>query len=120
MKNLYTVQNATRVELFGNLGDDEVGAFNMRSCRTGEQMNVIAASGMGWDHVSVTCRARCPTWEEMEQVKHEFFEPGETAMQLHVPPVDHINQHPYCLHLWRPHGDVGQIPRPPAELVGHA
>jgi hypothetical protein len=36
-------------------------------------------------------------------------------MQLHVPVSDHINRHPYTLHLWRPH--ALEIPRPPAEFV---
>ena len=52
----------------------------------------------------------------MEQVKRLFFRDDETAMQLHVQPADHINCHPHCLHLWRPHGV--EIPRPPAFMVG--
>lgn len=77
---------------------------------------VIASWVEGWDHVSVSRRDRCPTWEEMERVKRAFFRDDETAMQLHVPPRDHINIHPYCLHLWRPHG--APIPMPPKEMVG--
>lgn len=76
---------------------------------------VIASCGLGWDHVSVSLRNRCPTWEEMEIVKHLFFLPLETAMQLHVPRANHINFHPYALHLWRP--QHASIPRPPKELV---
>ncbi len=69
-----------------------------------------------WDHVSISTAARCPTWAEMEQIKRLFFEDHETAMQLHVPPADHINNHPYCLHLWRP--THMEIPRPPGIMVG--
>jgi hypothetical protein len=69
-----------------------------------------------WDHVSVSTATRCPTWEEMEFIKRLFFERDETAMQLHVPARDHINNHPYCLHLWRPLDQP--IPRPPAIMVG--
>jgi len=80
-------------------------------------VRVIATTHDGWDHVSVTVNAdRCPTWAEMEAVKRTFFKDDETAMQLHVPPVDHINIHPYCLHLWRPN-DGREIPRPPASLI---
>jgi hypothetical protein len=32
-----------------------------------------------------------------------------------VPIVEHINCHPYCLHLWRPHNV--EIPRPPSWMV---
>jgi hypothetical protein len=70
-----------------------------------------------WDHLSVSTQSRCPTWEELEFVKRLFFKPDECAMQLHVPPRDHVNNHPYCLHIWRPI-DV-EIPRPPAIMVGH-
>lgn len=76
---------------------------------------VIASWQGGWDHVSVSHQSRPPTWSEMEFIKRRFFRDNETAMQLHVPPADHINRHPNCLHLWRPH--KGEIPTPPPEFV---
>lgn len=79
-------------------------------------LRVIASRGLGWDHVSVSLSNRTPTWDEMEFVKRLFFERDEVAMQLHVPPREHVNNHPYCLHLWRP--QAGEIPRPPADMVG--
>ena len=51
----------------------------------------------------------------MEFVKRKFFEDNETAMQLHVAIADHINMHPYTLHLWRPHN--AEIPMPPKDAV---
>lgn len=45
---------------------------------------------------------RCPTWEEMCQVKDLFWDDEDVVMQFHVPSKDHVNNHPYCLHLWRP------------------
>lgn len=78
-------------------------------------LGIIASWVDGWDHVSVSRKDRCPTWDEMETVKRLFFTDDETAMQLHVPPSDHINVHPYCLHLWRPHGAA--IPMPPQGMV---
>lgn len=84
--------------------------------RYGVELRVIAGSGDGWDHVSVSTNLpRTPSWAEMEHVKRLFFEDHETAMQLHVPPADHLSHHDYVLHLWRPH-DV-DIPRPPADMV---
>ena len=97
------------------LGDDTCGAFMVPN-GNGQNLRVIAASGMGWDHVSVSLQDRCPTWDEMELVKRLFFKPTETAMQLHVPPSEHVNVHPHCLHLWRPLR--GEIPRPPSIMVG--
>ena len=79
-------------------------------------LNVIASSGEGWDHVSVSLLHRAPSWDEMSFIYLAFFEPHEGAMQLHVPAADHINVHPYCLHLWRPQG--APLPRPPGWMVG--
>jgi len=99
----------------GGPGDDFGGAFIVPSNVNKEPLRVIAAVGGGWDHVSVSLENRCPIWMEMEWIKRLFFKDDETAMQLHVPPADHISCHPYCLHLWRPHRS--KIPRPPAIMV---
>ena len=104
------------VAFYGWDGDETCGAFALRSIIDGGQLTVIASSGEGWDHVSVSRPTRCPNWPEMEQVKRLFFREEETAMQLHVPPSDHVNNHPYTLHLWRPLDQ--EIPRPPSIMVG--
>lgn len=77
---------------------------------------VIASWGAGWDHVSASLPRRCPTWDEMCQIKSMFFEPEEPVMQLHPPRSRYVNNHPYCLHLWRPQHEI--IPLPPEILVG--
>jgi hypothetical protein len=92
------------------------GCFVMPSPTDGLPLRIIAATGLGWDHVSVSRVERCPDWYELEHVKRTFFWPHETAMQLHVPPAEHINNHPHCLHLWRPTNV--EIPRPPGAMVG--
>jgi hypothetical protein len=76
---------------------------------------ILFSNGEGWEHVSVSHKDRCPTWEEMEWVKREFWSDSDTVMQLHVPPSEHISCHPNCLHLWRPL--AAEIPRPPAYMV---
>lgn len=100
---------------YGSAGDDKTGVFLVKS-DYGDMMRVIASSGMGWDHVSVSLQNRCPEWKEMEQVKRLFFNTHEVCMQLHVAAKDHINVHPYCLHLWRPL--TQEIPLPPSIMVG--
>ncbi len=84
----------------------------------GYRLLVIATCGEAWEHVSVSVpgQKRCPTWEEMSFVKDFFWSDAETVMQLHVPHALYINDHPYCLHLWKPLEAV--VPVPPAELVG--
>jgi hypothetical protein len=101
---------------FGSFGDDTCGVFDLPSPATGARLMCIASSGGGWDHVSISLPNRTPNWREMELVKRTFFRDDETAMQLHVPPKDHISIHPNCLHLWRPN-DGREIPLPPAEFV---
>jgi hypothetical protein len=100
------------------MGNDYNGFFIYWSSYNENQrteLHVVAGCGNGWDHVSVSTRARCPVWHEMEQIKRLFFEEHETAFQLHVAVKNHISIHPYTLHLWRPHDHP--IPLPPHYMV---
>jgi hypothetical protein len=96
-------------------GDGTCGAFQVPSPIDKAPMTVVASSGDGWDHVSVSRTNRCPNWPELEHVRKLFFRDDETVMQLHVPGKDHINLHPNCLHLWRPQN--AEIPLPPKFMV---
>jgi hypothetical protein len=86
-------------------------------------MRVIASTGKGqkdpawrWDHVSVSRSDRCPTWEEMDFIKRLFFLPDEICFELHPAEAEHISNHPYCLHIWRPLD--AKIPLPHPMMVG--
>lgn len=70
-----------------------------------------------WEHVSVSLPNRCPTWEEMCWVKSLFWDDEEPVMQLHPPRSQWVNNHAYCLHLWRPCDEP--IPLPPDLYVGN-
>lgn len=78
-------------------------------------MTIVISDGEEWDHISVSCIDRCPTWDEMESIKRSFFSVTDCVMQLHPPLEDYKNHHPFCLHMWRPHKH--QIPRPPNHMV---
>lgn len=112
----YRDKSTRVIQMFGGIGDYGRGFFWVPSVIDRFEMKVMASDRKGWDHVSVSRKNRCPNWPEMCQIKDLFFEPEETVMQLHVPHEDHVNNHNYCLHLWRPHIEV--IPRPPSILVG--
>lgn len=99
-------------EQFGNDG----GLFRVTSPVDGKTLTVIASFGGGWDHVSVSHPKRIPNWLEMSYIKRVFFDAHETVMELHPPESEYINNHPRCLHLWRPHGV--EIPCPPTWMVG--
>lgn len=122
MRNLhlldaYRVTDKRRLRLYsGWAGDDTCGVFDVPSPIDGGMLLVVASAGAGWDHVSVSRPNRCPNWPEMSHIYGLFFRPHQTVMQLHVPASEHINCHPYCLHLWRPHNV--EIPRPPGWMVG--
>ena len=103
------------MRLYGCEGNDKCGIFRIRYPGSGADLGVIASSGEGWDHVSVSLPDRVPSYEEMRFIAMVFFKEDEYAMQLHVPSRTHVNVHPYCLHWWRPH-DV-QIPVPPLNMV---
>lgn len=92
------------------------GAFEIPCPATGSRLRVVASAVLDWDHVCASLPKRCPNWPEMSRVKSLFFHDHECAMQLHVPAADHVNNHPFCLHLFRPHRL--EIPRPPVEFVG--
>lgn len=101
-------------------GSGPHGAFSVAGpCAT--DLTIIACDGkddeaQGWEHVSVSCRNRCPNWLEMNFVKGLFWRDDETVIQFHPAKSEYVNQHPYCLHLWKP---VDQdIALPPGILVG--
>lgn len=85
-------------------------------------INCIASDGSGWQHVSISLTStqrkveRCPTWEEMCFVKSLFWDDEESVMQLHPPKSQWVNNHAYCLHLWKP--DAVEIPLPDSLMVG--
>lgn len=70
----------------------------------------------GWEHVSVSTATRCPTWAEMCFVKDLFWPEWEAAYQLHPPKSEYVNNHPYCLHMWR--NANFPVALPPSTMVG--
>ena len=91
----------------------------------GLELVCVASDGTlaGWEHVSVTVRdpngpplKRCPTWEEMCHVKKQFWHDNETVVQFHPDESQYVNLHPFCLHLWKIHGEA--FPLPPKDFVG--
>ena len=87
----------------------------------GRDLRVIASPGdadenIPWEHVSVSLPNRPPNWEEMCFIKSLFWDEEETVMQLHPPRSRWINNHPNCLHMWRPTSQ--EIPLPPDITVG--
>lgn len=115
----FQVPNKYRIRT-GRLATTEIhgnnGAFDL-VLKHRQVVFVIASDGMGWEHVSVSRSDRCPTWDEMCQVKALFWGEEDCVVQYHPPSSDYVNNHPRCLHLWRPTKGI-KIPMPPSIMVG--
>jgi hypothetical protein len=98
---------------YGSSPGQPFGSFQLT--RLGKRFVVIASVELGWDHVSVSLRKRTPTWREMCWVKNLFFHPEETVVLFHPAVSRYVNDHKFCLHLWRPHDE---FPEPFPLMVG--
>ena len=108
-------ETETERQVYGVCGDHGNGCFKVFV--GGKSFFVVASNGGGWDHVSASpCNAkRCPTLDEMCTIKNMFFGADECVVQYHPPKAEYVNNHPYCLHLWRP--QYTELPRPPKKFV---
>ena len=109
------MQGEAVVKRYGFKGSKTCGAFMVPSPINRQPLVIVASSGGGWDHVSVSRRNRVPNWAKMEHIARLFFRDDKTAVQFHVPATNHINVHDHCLHWWRPQD--APLPRPPGIFV---
>jgi hypothetical protein len=94
----------------------QYGAFTIRNPRNNHILHVISSGALNeWEHVSVSRKTCCPTWDDMCFVKKAFWLPTETVVQYHPPESDYVNNHENCLHLWRNTKHEFQLP--PKEYV---
>ena len=91
------------------------GAFTVPLARS-QIAFVIASDQLGWEHVSVSRKDRPPTWDEMCQIKAMFWDDEDCVVQYHPARSEYVNNHPNCLHLWRPTHQA--LPVPDSILVG--
>ena len=98
------------------------GAFQILG-PCGRELRIVASgaddddkASDGWEHVSVSLPNRPPNWQEMCYAKSLFWEDEECVIQFHPPRSRYVNNHPYCLHLWKKRGD--DFLMPPPILVG--
>jgi hypothetical protein len=61
----------------------------------------VEQDGRRWLHVSCSRRARLPSWDDLADVKAVFVGRDQYAYQVFAPASKHVNQHAFCLHLWR-------------------
>ena len=92
------------------------GLFFIKCPYTKKKLKVIASDGLGWEHVSVSLDNRIPLWVEMCFIKDLFWDKSEIVIQYHPRESNYVNNHNFCLHMWRPLNE--NIPEPPSEMVG--
>jgi len=103
---------------FGTAKGSGSGMFRVphRDRNGNAPFTVIASDEEGWEHVSVSLPTRCPTWEEMCKIKELFWAAENCVVQYHPPESNYVNNHRFCLHLWRPTAEP--LPCPPSYMVG--
>lgn len=111
MKDFSEIRSDKRFQKYQNGEDGGNGWVTIK----GKMLNVIYSNGGGWDHVSVSLKNRCPTWEEMCEIKDIFFSDDECCIEYHPAKSNYVNYHPYCLHIWKP--QEATIPMPPMNYV---
>lgn len=116
---MFQVPNGARIKIgmFATTNEDgNNGAFNL--IIGGIPMFAIASDGGDWEHVSVTIPKanRTPTWQEMCAVKDIFWDKNDCVVQFHPPEEEYVNNHNYCLHLWK--STKYEIVTPPSGMVG--
>ena len=102
-------------------GDGMYGAFLVLCPATQKHLAVVSSAGdyavsEGWEHVSVSSKARNPNWQEMCFIKNLFWDAEECVVQFHPPASLYVNNCVYCLHLWKP---PYKVVLPPSILVGY-
>lgn len=115
MKHNDEIIKIPELELVQMGEDGGCGRVFLGSSHLNKAAQVVWSWGDGWDHVSVSFRNRCPTWDEMCRIKDMFFYENETCVEYHPAKRDYVNIHPYCLHIWRRQDDY--TPRPPMYMV---
>lgn len=116
MKSLDDIKKTPRLQLLKVGADGGWASAYLASSKKNHPAMVVFSNGGGWDHVSVSFSNRCPTWEEMSEVKRMFFLPEEVAVEYHPAGSEYVNMFPYCLHIWRCQNQ--DIPTPPSWMVG--
>lgn len=114
MKKIEDIKNNGYVKIIKEGKDGFGGTFYDKKSRC--NLNFIMSWGAGFEHCSVSMPTRCPSWEQMCAIKDVFWNDDEVCMQLHPAKKDYVNNHPYCLHIWKPINE--KIPLPPTILVG--
>lgn len=82
---------------------DEFGPDGWRIDRWDGSARVIVSTadhdGAEWTHASISHPDVMPSYDELVLLHRAVFG-GRWAYQVFAPPSEHVNIHPFALHLW--------------------
>ena len=127
MKKLEEIRQTRNLFIEAEAPNDGMGGHYYDSI-SGKNLNFIFSYQMGWEHLSVSMPSRTPTWDMMCRMKDIFWNDDETCVEYHPAKNQYVNNHPHCLHIWRPvnndqffnepESKEELLPVPPHLLVG--
>ena len=113
-------KHRVKTGFYASNDDDKFGFFFIKYKLSKIPLKVMSSefgsNQTDWEHVSVSLPNRCPTWDEMCFIKDLFWEDDQTVVQFHPPKSEYVNNHKYCLHLWR--NTKNETETPSSILVG--
>lgn len=115
MKTIEEIKKTRNLFIEAETENDGMGG-HYTDTRNNKRLNFIFSYQLGWEHLSVSMPSKTPTWDQMCMMKDIFWNKDEVCIEYHPREEDYVNNHPHCLHIWRP-TDV-EIPTPPSILVG--
>jgi hypothetical protein len=103
---------------YGSKEGDNFGVFAVPSPIDPRIILTVMVAPMSelWQHVSVSTHRRCPNWPEMCKVKELVWGDDVTVVQFHPKKTEYVNNHQYCLHLWKKRDTEYALP--PSIYVG--
>ena len=115
MKKIDEIRKTRNLFIEAETSNDGMGGHYYDSV-SGKRLNFIFSYQLGWEHLSVSMPSKTPSWDQMCKMKDIFWNDDETCVQFHPKKEDYVNNHPHCLHIWKPVNE--KLPIPPSILVG--
>lgn len=116
IKEIFENKRLSFIEFVRNTSNECIIAGFTIDPKTNKRLNFKFSKANSWEHLSVSIPNKCPSWEQMCFMKEQFWEDDEACVEYHPKKEDYVNNHNYCLHIWRPYN--AELPTPPSILVG--
>lgn len=84
-------------------GSDGIALFLFDSGRAFAGSVIVSQAlhdGADWIHLSAAWHDSMPSYEDLAVLKDAVFGPDREAYQVFARASEHVNIHPYALHLW--------------------